>query len=296
MAFGILSLSLVWALAGASPCRADNFHSYVSANGAGTACTLTAPCATFGGALAVTRDGGDISCLTGGPSGSIQGINIAQSVTIDCPDFTAVVTINGTGVVVTLRNMTIDGFGGSSTGIDFKNGAALFVENCVIDNFDTGIHFAPSGGTAKLFVTDSVIKNNGASAGGGIVVEPANGAVANITIERTKVENSRLGISAAGVGAVHGVVRDSVVSDNDASGIGVHGLHTILLIENTTVAGNQTGLAATNRASMLVGHSSVVLNRTGLSVADGGTLSSYKNNNVNHNTTDGAFTTTIAQK
>ena len=47
---------------------------------------------------------------------------------------------------------------------------------------------------------------------------------------------------------------------------------------------------------MLVGHSSIVLNNTGLLAVSGGALLSYKNNNVNGNTSgDGAFTGTVGQ-
>ena len=92
------------------------------------------------------------------------------------------------------------------------------------------------------------------------------------------------------------MVRDSVVADNATSGIYVQGSRMTLLIENSAVTGNRTGLVATNNASMLVSHSSIALNRTGLSTASGGTLSSYKNNNVNDNIADGTFTTTVVQK
>jgi len=297
-AFGTATFSLFWGLAAASPCLADNFHSYVAANGSGAACTLTAPCGTFGGALAVTRDGGEITCLTGGPNGSIQGINISQSVTIDCPDFSAAVTINATGVVVTLRHMTIDGANSLADGIEFQNGAALFVENCVIQNWtDFGIRFRPENGAAKLHVTDSVVKNNGSAGDGGIYIEPASGAEADVVITRTQVQNNRVGIFAeAGGGTIHGTVRDSVVSGSTTWGIGVVGTKANLSIENTTLTGNNNGLVAESGASMLVSHSSIVQNGTGLFRASGGALVSFKNNNLSRNTSDGTFSSTLVQQ
>jgi hypothetical protein len=148
-------------------------------------------------------------------------------------------------------------------------------------------------------VTDSVIKNNGsANAGAGLYIQPASGAEADVTVERTKFESNRIGIYAnsGSGGIIHGVVRDSVVSGNAMWGIGALNAGARLLVENTSVTANKIGLVAENSASMLVSHSSVVLNTRGLYESTGGTLSSYKNNNVNENTADGAFTATLAQK
>jgi hypothetical protein len=96
------------------------------------------------------------------------------------------------------------------------------------------------------------------------------------------------------------VVRDSVVSGNANNGITVStsGANVVLAINNTTVAGNNFGLVATGaNAGMLVDSSSVMLNNTGLFTARGGVLFSYKNNNVNGNTTtDGVFTGIVGQQ
>lgn len=306
------TLAMVWGLAGAAPCRAANSHSYVSGKGGGTLCTLATPCADLGTAVAATLVDGEISCLDGGPSSFYGTVSISQNITIDCagvPAASLYITINGAGIVVTLRNLTLTTLGTGNNGIDFQNGGALFVENCVIENFahnapGIGLRFAPSSGTAKLFVTDSVIKNSGipigpAKGGGGIYVRPAAGAAAAVTIERTRVENNFYGIYAnsGSGGTVHGVVRDSVVSGNTKSGITAVNSGTRLLIENTTVTANQIGLVATASANMLVNRSGIVLNNTGLYTASGGTLSSYKTNNVNNNTSaDGAFTAAVALK
>jgi hypothetical protein len=309
-AFVFATLGMVWGLARAEPCFAFNAHSYVSGKGGGTLCTLATPCADLGTALGATLAEGEISCLDGGPSTSFAAISISQSVTIDCAGVSAAVshiTINGAGIVVTLRNLTV--MGNDTNGIDFQNGGALFVEKCVIQNYahdapGTGIRFTPSSGTAALNVTDSVIKNNGvpigpAKGGGGIIVQPAAGVVAAVTIERTHVESNLNGIYAnsGSGGTVHGVVRGSVVSGSTNYGITAVNSGTRLLIENTTVTANQIGLVATTNANMMVNRSGIVLNNTGLRTASGGTLSSYKTNNVNNNTSaDGAFTSVLAVK
>jgi len=87
-----------------------------------------------------------------------------------------------------------------------------------------------------------------------------------------------------------------VVSGNATWGIGALGAKTNLLIENTTVSGNNNGLVAESSGSMLVSHSSIVQNGTGLYRASGGALVSFKNNNLSRNTTDGTFSSTLVQQ
>jgi hypothetical protein len=309
--------TLVLGLAGAAPCYALNFHSYVSGKGTGTACTLAAPCLDFTDALAATVDGGEVSCIDSGFDISVA-FTISKGVTIDCAGVAAAawrIVINAPNKVVTLRNLTTSDFGKNSnanSSIEFQNGAALFMENCVLENWNTtdnivqAIYFAPPAGvTAKLYIGDSVIKNiPGTISGGGLSVWPPSGAVADVTIERTRFENDHFGIGFFGNtgGTVYGVVRDSVVAgDNNDVGIfagtaGTTGTVNVL-IENTTVRDNDEGLRAIDAgANMLVSGSSVVHNGTGLFADEGGTLTSFGNNNLSGNTTDGAFTTTIAQQ
>src|SRR5215510_6297543 len=77
--------AMLLALAPATPGEAANLRSYLSGKGAGTACTITAPCPSLADALAVTVSTGTITCLDGLPSDSAGSVVIGQSVTIDCP-------------------------------------------------------------------------------------------------------------------------------------------------------------------------------------------------------------------
>jgi hypothetical protein len=138
--FVVLSASLVVmlvALLAAGSAQALNSVSFVKSTGSGTACTLAAPCSGFPDALAATREGGEIHCLD---SGQVIGTTINKSLTIDCAGQATItnnMTINAPGIVVTLRNLTLSGLAGNEFGIDFQNGAALLVENCVIENYIT---------------------------------------------------------------------------------------------------------------------------------------------------------------
>ena len=309
--FVALTIVLI-AISSTKPAQALNGRSWVSGTGSGTDCTRTSPCADFQTAHDATIDGGEIACLDPGDFTFFTQLTITKSITIDCGGTLGVyefhhIQINAAGKIVRLRNLSIEGLpGGDGVAINFVNGAALYMENCTIfgwqanDGSGNGILFSPPAGvTAKLVVTDSVIENNGTSSGGGIVIKPASTAVADVTIERTKVENNVYGFFAtsANGGTIRGVVRDSVVSGNSAFGITALGSAAKLLIENTTVTRNQYGLVAENGASVLVSHSSMALNQQGLLTSGGGTLSSFKNNNLSGNTTgNGPFTATIAQQ
>ncbi len=134
------------------------------------------------------------------------------------------------------------------------------------------INFQPSG-PAKLFVTDSFIYNTGASGiSGAILLKPASGVTANVTIERTSIENNRFGIVADGNsgGIIRGVVRDSTIAGNVNNGITVSTTSSsvVLSIDGCTISGNNFGLvAAGSNAGMLVGRSVISANNTGSSPA-----------------------------
>jgi hypothetical protein len=305
----------------ASPAEALLNHTWVASSGSNaSSCDISAPCATFNGAYGKTAVGGEITCVD---SGNYGDVDISHSITIDCQNAIGSNALPGgvvigsvsifstaTTDIVTLRGLDLDGLGlssGSTSGlIKFTGAGVLDVNKVKINNLrglGNGILFTPSG-PAKLFVSDSHITDNGSSGiAAGILIQPASGVQASVTIDRTRIENNFFGIIADGTGggSIRGVVRDSVVSGNvhngitvSASGAGV----AVLMVENTTVAGNDFGLVASGtNAGMLVSHSSVAVNNTGLFATGGGVLLSYKNNNLNGNTTtDGAFTGVIAQQ
>src|SRR3954462_4955473 len=79
-------------------------------------CSRTAPCKTFAGAISKTAAGGEINCLDPGGFGTIS---ITKSITIDCAGTLGSilasgpngVLVNGASIVVTLRNLSIQGAG-----------------------------------------------------------------------------------------------------------------------------------------------------------------------------------------
>jgi hypothetical protein len=300
----------------AGPAQAQtNYVSYVSVNGsdANNCSTPALACGDFVTALNNTRPFGEIDCLNAGNyAGSLP---IAQSVTIDCAGggqstLLGPITVNGAGIVVRLRNLSINSTGTGYIGIDGQNMAALYIENCVITNSNglitnvgtdfVGIKFHPSTGLSQLFVTNSIISNNGHSGGitGGIYVVPASGVTAEVSIDKSQITGNVFGIAGDGTsgGTVKGTISDSVVSGNSEDGIAAisSGSAAWFLVDQTKVAGNAYGLAAGGSgAEILARNSSIFDNSTGLHTGNGGAIYTYGTNSVNGNATNGAFTGTV---
>jgi hypothetical protein len=128
IALSIGVLGSLWAAAlSTAPAYAQNERSWVSNTGSGAACTETAPCATFEAALAVTANNGEIDCLTPGDYGTGTTLAIGISVTINCgafvggitaPSGSPAITVNGSGILVVLKSLVLNGNGVGTDGID----------------------------------------------------------------------------------------------------------------------------------------------------------------------------------
>jgi hypothetical protein len=295
----------------ANPARAgSNLISYVSNTGSNSndcASPATA-CGDFYTALSKTANYGEIDCVNAGSYASGGTVFITQSITIDCAGGVGWslngINVNGAGIVVRLRNLTFDSDHNGFSGIDAQNMAALYVENCVITNFsggfgpDFGIKFEPSA-NAQLFVTNTIISNNGNSGAsditGGIYIVPGSGVTVEVSINRSEINGNTFGVVGDGRtgGIIKATISNSVVSGNTEDGIAAisSGSAVWFLVDQTEVSGNAYGLAAGGSGTeILARNTSVFGNTTGLHTGNGGAIYSYGNNSVNGNTTNGAFT------
>ncbi len=286
-----------------APAQAQAARTWVSGVGDdANPCSRTAPCKTFAGAISKTAAAGIIDCLDPGGFGTIT---ITKSITIDCGAFTGGilssgtngVNVNGAGIVVTLRNLTIEGAGTGLIGINFINGAALNVENCNITQFQagsaTGIKFAPPNGvTAELFVRDTTVTENGtASTGGGIIVQPTGTGVARATLTRVSLVDNLLGVRADGTGSTGGItvaVSDSTMSGNTFSGATsftpVGGAVTRVMISSSTISSNGNGVNANGASAILrIGGSILTDNASSVKSQNGATMTSFGTNQINDN-------------
>jgi hypothetical protein len=278
-------------------------NTWVASNGSGSACTRAAPCAGFGVAHLQTDDGGEINCVDAGNFGNIT---INRSITIDCTGTFAEVTggllIETDNVVVTLRGLSFNDQGGTGTfGIRFTNGSALHIENCHIIGFrgtslGHGISFAPAIGTSKLYVSNTLVANNGpaGAGGGGILIQPTGSASAQVVIDGVKVHNNTQGIRADGnatTGTIDLLVRDSAVSGSTLNGIVAinnGGGAVSAMVSRTESTNNLNGVLANGAgATLRISGSTLTRNGTGLRAVNGGSLISLQNNAVRNNGTNG---------
>src|SRR5262249_6388943 len=208
-----LSLSLVGMaclLLSVLPAQALNARSWVSRSGLDTnGCTVTAPCLTFGGALAKTNPGGLINCLDAGDFGGGATVSITKSITIDCtgtfagdlaPSGANGVSIDASATdVVRLRGLSIEGGGSGMSGGFVQQIGGLRIEQCKVFGFGSfGIYFIVDPGVgSELYVSDSVISENGSAGGNaGILLRIDGTATARVSLSNVKLDNNRNGLIA----------------------------------------------------------------------------------------------------
>jgi len=302
----LTALGAVLAILHAAPAAAVNLNkTWVSHNGSDSfdcASPATA-CATFSGALGKTVSGGEIGVVDAGDYGGMliaQSVNITNDGAGEASILGGIIVGAENGDVVSLRGLVIDGQGKPTggPGIFILSGSAVHVQNCVIRNHEAaglayGIFVQP-GHNVQLFVSDTVIFNNGSSARtAGIMIAPYASASVNVVLDRVHLENNVDGIlvdgSAATGNGSHVIVRDSVISGNAANGI--HALTlagqapAFLMVERTSSVNNAgTGILADGpHATVLLKESTIARNGTGVAAVNGGQLISYGNNSNNNN-------------
>lgn len=309
----ILNTTLVLGMliAATSLAQAQTTRTWVSGTGLDSnSCSYTAPCKTLAGAYGKTLPGGQINLIN---ANSVGGLTISKSITIDASEsFAGVLAVGGFNAIivntaatdtVVLRGLTIDGnIQTGLNGIKFIQGGELHVENCTIANFaEKGIAFEPTLANSKLFVKDTIARNN---VGAGISVQPGvNPASAQVSIDHSRFENNQNGVAALDKAQV--TVRDSLAAGNTASGflaIASAVAATEMNLESCVTTGNGTyGIRASgaggNFATIRSSNVTVVNNTTGLSAGANGNLVSFSNNTIAGNTMgNGAFTITDVQQ
>lgn len=261
-------------------------------------CSRTAPCKTFAGAISKTAPSGTISVLDPGGFGAVT---ITKSITIETDGQLAGVVNAGTnGVivnaaatdVVTLRGLQMNGVLTGINGIRFLAGGRLIVEDCAIQSVTgNGIDISPTTAMKALIRNTTISRVSGGSA---ISVTPGVGGSANVTIE-----NSRLFANKNGLTVVSGTasVDNSVISASEQNGIFANstGATVVINVNDSRVTNNgAVGIRSLNpTSSIFVSNSIITGNGTGVAALSGGNLSTYKNNSLVNNTTQGTFSATV---
>jgi hypothetical protein len=298
-----VALSLIGAVV-ATPAEAAQ-RAFVSSSGsdanASSGCGIAMPCRTFGSAMSVVSDGGEIVALDAAGYGPVA---VDKSVTITSnPGFYAgiaastgtAVTINTAGINVTLRGLTINNMGGIGSGVAVFSGTGikLSIENCVISNFTFGVSVTTD---ATVRIVDSLIRD------GGTGVHLEHGATAAISGSKIVGNYPFYGVYVYGTTAgttTTAAISDTILTNN---GTGVFAVSTDATavarasVTRSTLSNNDDGAdvdANTGTAVLTISNSMVTGNVNGLSQGHAGsTLESLGNNTVRQNGTDSSGTIT----
>ena len=318
------SACLAALLGAAAPAyAADNIFVSGSGNDASPCTTVAAPCREIAGAtgaLAKTTAGGVIHVLPGNYTGFVidkaieiiaeSGQATSTSTAIGLPgDESAQIVVNaGPDDEVRIRGFLIDGgpVGAiiNTHGVVFLAGASLHLEDCTLVGAKNtfGVAFRPSG-ASELYVSNCAISGNGDGPGGGIQIRPTGSGSANVALDHVDIEDNKVGILVDGgatSGAITMNIRDSEISGSTAQGLGVFeavsGGASAVVLERTTISSNgaQGIIASRALASVRVRQSVISGNTVGVATANGGQIVSHGDNVLAGNTTNGAFTATVA--
>jgi hypothetical protein len=287
-------LCAVFVLGVASVAQAQATRTWVSGVGDDVnPCSRTAPCKTFAGAISKTAAGGYINVLDPGGFGALT---ITKSLTVDGGGTMAGmltgggngININGAGITVTLRNLSIESTPTSpgNHGINVIQADEVHIENVVINGFaNEAIHFAPSGGGSG-YVSDTTVLNN---AGGGVVVSSGR-----MTISNLHAESNGNGVMVNGTAIA--TVRDSYAGGGGA-GFGAVTGGAALNLENCVATHNQFGIYVAGGAAARVSNTMINSNvGTGLFNDGSSFMISLQGNTVIANPVNGTFSSTTIKQ
>jgi Right handed beta helix region len=204
-------------------------------------CSRTAPCKTFAGAISRTAAGGEIDALDDAGFGAVT---ITKSITIDggghlggiLASLTNGVNVNDSAtatpgtIVVTLRNLSINGFGNGLIGVRMFSGAALILENVKIFGFEHGLQTE----AGKTTVSRSSFTNNR-------LIAVRSMSASSLNVEDSMINTNNVGVQAEGTSNLR--LSNNGVYDN-RTGFGCGG-GTLASAGNNRKANNVGGVVAT---------------------------------------------------
>jgi len=294
-----ISLVAVAFLATASSFALAAQRTFVSGVGSDSnACSLLAPCRSLTAALVNTAVNGEIIIQD---SAGYGPVTIAQSVSIVAPPGVyggisiasgTGITINGAGINVTLKGLTINGQGGA-TGIDFQAGARLRVENVEIANL-TGNGITATASSSETLVIDTIVRDTG-----GEGIETYGGTI--VTVDRSRFDRNANGIRARDESTVY--VANSIFANSASSGVRLETLianfsvHASIDNCSLTGAGNEVVYldtqGANSKIDVTVSRSTLVGNQNGVGVnaSAGGSAATavLKDNVISKNSNKGVY-------
>jgi hypothetical protein len=276
----------------AAPAHAQVTRSWVSATGNdGNPCSRTSPCQTFAGAISKTNPGGEISVLDPGGYGS--NLTITKAITIN-GEGTLASMLTGSGTAITvaagasdqviLRNLSINGAGGGTTGIAVNSGNVT-IDKCFIYGFTNGFIggfgiLINASGSLNVDIRDTALTNNS----WGVGAQTSSGTVT------VSVDNVHINAAANGVATLSGgvlmSVRNSYIKNATSSAVSTPSGASTITLDHTMLTNNATAVSATaSGSSIRMNEVSMFDNSTGVAIGAGATVASANNNHSLGNTT-----------
>ena len=182
---GLCAAMLTFAFSTSTTVHAAGQRSFVATTGVdNAACSIAAPCRSFGAAVTATSAGGEVIVLD---SGGYGPVTITKPIAIIAPSgvYAGISVLAGDGVTVTTSNvvdrvtlngLTINNQGATGSGIVYNGVGRLLVVNTVVNGFSSagsaGLNFTPTA-SSNLRVENSEFRLNAT----GINVEPPSGAI-----------------------------------------------------------------------------------------------------------------------
>jgi hypothetical protein len=212
-------------------------RTFVSSTGNdGNPCSLVLPCRSLAAAIVNTAANGELIVLD---SAGYGPVTVNQSLSIVAPPgiYGGVsvlsgngVTIDGPGIAVVLRGLTVNGQGGLH-GIHFAQGSRLTVEDCTVANMSGHGIFATAP-SSIVFVKRTVIRGN---VNMGVFVQGS--VVANLDGLHVE-DNQQTGVIASDGARI--TLSNSVLSKNF---VGVHAAslsstHSVMTVSHTVISGS----------------------------------------------------------
>lgn len=261
-------------------------HRFVSTKGNdANPCTLAQPCRSFAAGVAAASPSGKVVAIDSGDYGPFT---VTKALTIEAAPgvHAGIAVFTGAGVtvnaslsedVIILRGLAIHNSGGED-GINIFSGQT-HIEKCSITgfkSFDVGDGSQAIHTMKEAFIDDSILVGND-------VAVWVDGPLALAWVNRTRVETNSMGIFVSC--DARAITRDSVISNN-SEGVRTGCSAPSVLVEDTLLARNVTGITSEDTSVIRVTGSSVIYNVIGLNQVGESSLLSRGDNTVEANGTD----------
>ncbi len=204
-------------------------------------------------------------------------VTITKSITINCVGTTGTILASGTNGIIINITAAEDRKTVRIRGLDINGGG-------------TGINGIRILSAAKVFIEDTLIDG---FVQNGISVESASPS--QIVVSNTAIRNTNIGISlhpGSGAASTSLTVENSRIAGNQ-TGLSSDGAD--LNVHNSSVLYNTNGIQAGAGSTIRLSNATIIGNKTGF-VMNGGTLLSFKNNTIHGNGGKDATFTEVSQR